>query len=130
MKATAGQPIDSRPTSPRCSTSAAEPVQARFIEALVEWSNPGSSIRAVHSYPNFGLVDASDERVIVMHHGHFVEHLYRIVSSLDYLFGDPSRGRPPTGWNGTTPAGSTSSGPRRATRATRGLTSGCSTSHW
>ena len=72
---------------------AAPPVRARFIEALVEWSSDGASIEAVHSYPNFGLVDGSGERAIVMHHGHFVEHLYRIVSSLDDLFGDPSRGR-------------------------------------
>lgn len=63
-------------------------VNGRFVSALAHWAAPETAVSVTHSYPNFGLRSADGERAVVMHHGHFVEHLYRIVSGLDDIF-DP-----------------------------------------
>ncbi len=34
-------------------------------------------------YPNLGLLDAARKRCVVLHHGHYVDPMYRAVSSLD-----------------------------------------------
>ena len=73
--------------TPLFPTDDGDAVKARFVEAVVDWAVPGSRVEVINSYPNFGLMDSSKERAVVMHHGHFIEHLYRIVSSLDLLFG-------------------------------------------
>ncbi len=70
-------------------------IPGRFVKALAEWVRPGSGIEVLHSYPNFGLVDELHQRAVVMHHGHFVEHLYRLVSALDLVFDASSPSRPP-----------------------------------
>jgi hypothetical protein len=61
-------------------------IEGRFVASLARWAEPDASVSVVHSYPNFGLADADGRRAVVMHHGHFVERLYRIVSVLDEFF--------------------------------------------
>lgn len=34
------------------------------------------------AYPNFGLVDAARRRAVVLHHGHYVDPMYRAMSTL------------------------------------------------
>ena len=34
------------------------------------------------AYPNFGLVDAARRRAVVLHHGHYVDSMYRAMSAL------------------------------------------------
>jgi len=85
------EPIHVTPMFP---SSADEGIPGRFVKALAEWVRPGSGIDVVHSYPNFGLVDEHRQRAVVMHHGHFVEHLYRLVSALDLVFDASTPTRP------------------------------------
>jgi hypothetical protein len=35
------------------------------------------------AYPNLGLLDAGRQRCVVLHHGHYVDPMYRVVSALD-----------------------------------------------
>lgn len=34
-------------------------------------------------YPNLGLLDAARQRCVVLHHGHYIDPMYRVVSTLD-----------------------------------------------
>jgi UDP-2,3-diacylglucosamine pyrophosphatase LpxH len=67
-------------------------VRDRFIEILARRGNPSSPLAVEQSYPNFGLVDESGKRAIILSHGHFVEPLYRMMSLLDTVFGSPRSG--------------------------------------
>ena len=50
--------------------------------ALLIRRHPGcEDIQVVTSYPNLGLRAETADRVAILHHGHFVEPLYRLVST-------------------------------------------------
>ena len=50
--------------------------------ALLIRRHPGcEDVRVVTAYPNLGLRAEEGDRVAVLHHGHFVEPLYRLVST-------------------------------------------------
>jgi hypothetical protein len=61
-----------------------ELVRARYIEALIARAGVTEHVTVTHSYPNYAI--ATTDRLVVMHHGHFIERLYRIVSALDDMF--------------------------------------------
>jgi UDP-2,3-diacylglucosamine pyrophosphatase LpxH len=50
------------------------------------------------AYPNFGLFDADQNRCVVFTHGHFVEPLYQLISTLKSLI-FPDRNRPEHIWD-------------------------------
>jgi len=54
-----------------------------------------SDARVRVAYPNLGLLDAASGRCVVLHHGHYVDATYRMMSSINSAFrgGD---GRPAT----------------------------------
>ncbi len=58
----------------------------RMIELLAARAEPAAPVTVLHSYPNYGIVSASAERVVVLSHGHFVEPLYRLMSLLNVVF--------------------------------------------
>jgi hypothetical protein len=63
-----------------------------FVTALLARAGyPAVTVSS--SYPNLGIHGA-DDRIVVLHHGHFIEPLYRMMSVLDDLFEAP--GPPPT----------------------------------
>ena len=66
--------------------------RGRFIEALARRAGVDAEVTVTHSYPNLAIRGEGD-RVVVMHHGHFVERLYRIMSSLDDIFDRPQASR-------------------------------------
>ncbi len=39
------------------------------------------------AYPNLGLFDAASGRCVVMHHGHYVDAIYRLMSTISSAFG-------------------------------------------
>ena len=43
------------------------------------------------AYPNFGLLSADRKRCVVFHHGHFVESMYYLMSTLKTMFFPDSR---------------------------------------
>lgn len=56
-------------------------LQAQLLSALVRRRpGPAESVRIV--YPNLGIANGSGDRVVVFHHGHFTEPLYRLMSSI------------------------------------------------
>jgi hypothetical protein len=61
------------------------PVTAQLLTALVR-RRPGLDglhVRTV--YPNLGLMNESGSRAVVYHHGHYVESMYRLVSTLNQI---------------------------------------------
>lgn len=74
-------PVD--PESPVTHLLAANnprPVRDEFVEHLAARAETGTRVAVELSYPNFGLVDRTGNRVVVLSHGHFVEPLYRVMS--------------------------------------------------
>jgi UDP-2,3-diacylglucosamine pyrophosphatase LpxH len=68
-------------------------VRDRIVELMAARAETAASITVEQSYPNLGLVDATGGRVVVLSHGHFIEPLYRAMSTLDDIF---ERGRTAT----------------------------------
>lgn len=68
------------------------PARGRFVEELIRRAGIDADVTVTHSYPNLAIRGDGD-RVVVMHHGHFIERLYRIVSSLDEVFDRPRANR-------------------------------------
>lgn len=63
------------------------PVRDRFIELLAARADPQATVTVEQSYPNLALVTESGQRAVVLTHGHFIEPLYRAISTLGDLFG-------------------------------------------
>jgi hypothetical protein len=56
--------------------------QCELLTALAR-TEPGiSDLSFELAYPNFGLVDAARRRAVVLHHGHYVDPMYRAMSAL------------------------------------------------
>ncbi|MDP8937069.1 MAG: metallophosphoesterase, partial [Actinomycetota bacterium] len=74
------------------------PVESALLNALVQRRphRAGMAVRAV--YPNMAIPSDDGRRWVVFHHGHFVESLYRVVSTVrDLLF--PERSSPVDVWD-------------------------------
>ena len=59
------------------------PVRDRLIELLAARTDTRAAITVELSYPNTGIVDATGRRAVVLSHGHFIEPLYRAMSTLE-----------------------------------------------
>jgi UDP-2,3-diacylglucosamine pyrophosphatase LpxH len=70
------------------------PVRDRFIELLAARADPDTAITVEQSYPSLGLVTTSGQRAVVLSHGHFIEPLYRVMSSLIDVFKRRQPGMP------------------------------------
>ncbi len=75
-----------------------QPVESELLTTVIR-RHPqcqGVTVRAV--YPNLGLVTPDGNRAVVFHHGHFVESIYRLMSSMkDLIF--PGRPQPQNVWD-------------------------------
>jgi hypothetical protein len=61
-------------------------VQSDLLAAVLEHMGRGD-LRIEVQYPNLGLVARNGERLVVVHHGHFVESMYLLMSALkDTIF--------------------------------------------
>lgn len=56
-------------------------LEAELLRSLVR-RRPGPADRVRVVYPNLGITNPSGDRVVVFHHGHFVEPLYRLMSTV------------------------------------------------
>ncbi|MDQ2727950.1 MAG: phosphoesterase, partial [Actinomycetota bacterium] len=59
----------------------AAPLEAELLTALVK-RRPGPADRVGIQYPNLGLFSSDRQRAVIVHHGHFVEPIYRVMSTL------------------------------------------------
>ena len=66
-------------------------VRDRIVELMAARAETQAPVTVDQSYPNFGLVGAGGNRVVVLSHGHFIEPLYRGISIINSVF---DRGRP------------------------------------
>jgi hypothetical protein len=73
-------------------------VQANFLTHLVQRSEHLASVRIMSAYPNFGILNKELHRCAVFHHGHYIESIYRLMSTLrTMLF--PQRKAPLDVWD-------------------------------
>ncbi|MDM0069832.1 metallophosphoesterase [Variovorax sp. J31P207] len=62
---------------------AASGIPSPMLTGLIHRHPALSETRVEIAYPNLGLVDAERRRCVVLHHGHYVDPMYRLVSALD-----------------------------------------------
>src|SRR5262249_44849382 len=61
------------------------PVTAALLTALVQRDEELRDVTVRTVYPNLGLVDDAESRVVLFHHGHYAEPMYRLVSTTTEL---------------------------------------------
>ena len=85
LAAPVGQPIPRLPHSVAMRPDAA--IDAAFVTGLLR-RHPGMSDAAARmSYPDLGLRFDGGRRVVVFHHGHYIQSIYRLISTVrDLLF--------------------------------------------
>ncbi len=60
-----------------------------FLDVLIHRFPPLAHLRFETVYPNYALINPSKTRGVVIHHGHFVESIYSLMTALkDSLFSD------------------------------------------
>jgi UDP-2,3-diacylglucosamine pyrophosphatase LpxH len=65
-------------------------LEAGLLSAIVQRNNPATAPRVRVVYPNLGLVAPDAKRCVAIHHGHFIESMYLLMSNLNQLmFGKP-----------------------------------------
>jgi hypothetical protein len=78
-------------------TAAAHVVESELLTALVR-RRTDSRLRVQVVYPNLGLVGSSGTSAVVLHHGHLIEPMYRLMSLVESaLF--PGRAEGPEVWD-------------------------------
>ena len=74
------------------------PVQAELLDQLARRRPHRHAINFRVSYPNMGLRSADGRTVVVFHHGHFVESIYHLMTTMkDLIF--PGRVEPTEVWD-------------------------------
>ncbi len=73
-------------------------VTAYFLTKLIQRYPHLSKTIITTAYPNFGLLGQSGEKCILFHHGHFVESIYQLMSTLKTLI-FPDRQMPKHVWD-------------------------------
>ena len=61
------------------------PVRDTLIELLAARADTRAVITVEQSYPNFAIADSAGRKAVVFSHGHFIEPLYRAMSTLQDL---------------------------------------------
>ncbi len=78
-----GDPLESPwHTTRMFPDSDSDPVRSYFLTALVRRRPNLKGLTIETFYPNYGLLSADRKRCVVFHHGHFVESIYRLLSTL------------------------------------------------
>jgi hypothetical protein len=61
------------------------PVTAQLLTAVVRRHRRLRDLHVRTVYPNLGFVNADRTRAVVYHHGHYVESMYRLVSTMNEM---------------------------------------------
>lgn len=62
-------------------------VTADLLTSIIQRQRKGSPIRVRTFYPNLGIT-GNDNRCVIVHHGHFIESMYLLMSNLNQLVFD------------------------------------------
>lgn len=74
------------------------PVFLPLLQELAARRSADHQVKFRVSYPNMGIRSDDGRTAIVFHHGHFVESIYQLMTTLkDYIF--PGRVEPVQGWD-------------------------------
>ncbi len=73
-------------------------VTAYFMTKLIQRFSHLKEAIITTAYPNFGLLNSDGKRCILFHHGHFVESIYQLMSTLKTLI-FPDRQMPKHIWD-------------------------------
>ncbi|MDP9073820.1 MAG: hypothetical protein M3N98_06510, partial [Actinomycetota bacterium] len=70
------------------------PVQSELLDNLARRRHSRHDVKFRMSYPNLGLLSEDGETAVVFHHGHYLEPIYQLMTSMkDVIFpGRPSPG--------------------------------------
>ena len=80
-----GHPLKApRHTTPMLGALDPDPFDAPLLTALVHRSG-GEDLQVQTVYPNLAFLSDDGRKGLVFHHGHFVESMYRLMSSLNEL---------------------------------------------
>jgi hypothetical protein len=69
--------------TPLFATASAAGVESELLRRLTARCPGLQDARVDVAYPNLGLVDAAQTRCVLLHHGHYTESVYRLMSTLD-----------------------------------------------
>lgn len=72
-------------------------VPSYFLTNLVKRSGHLKDEVIYTAYPNFGLFREGSQKCVIFHHGHFIETLYQLMTTVRSLF-FPNREKPRTVW--------------------------------
>ena len=75
-----------------------QPVPSFFLTDLVRCCRNVRNFQILTAYPNFGLLSEDGRQCIIFHHGHFIESLYHLMSTLKSLI-FPRRKLPQHVWD-------------------------------
>ena len=64
---------------------APKPLSSYFLSRLVNRFPHLKDFQIHVAYPNFGLIDPHKEKCVIFSHGHFIEPLYQLMSTLKNL---------------------------------------------
>lgn len=60
-------------------------LQARMLTAILRRKHKNTSTRVRAFYPNLGVVTDDRSRCVIVHHGHYIESMYQLMSSLNQI---------------------------------------------
>jgi UDP-2,3-diacylglucosamine pyrophosphatase LpxH len=63
-------------------------LRCSLLSKLIQTRDHLKGHAAKIAYPNFGLIDADHKRSVVLHHGHYVDAMYRALSRLNRWLND------------------------------------------
>jgi UDP-2,3-diacylglucosamine pyrophosphatase LpxH len=67
------------------------PTRCDFMNGIIQNNEHLKHMNVRVAYPNFGLTNPSGEKAILFHHGHFLEDIYTLMSTVKtYIFPDQS----------------------------------------
>ena len=55
---------------------------AYFLNKLIQRNNHLKDFEITTAYPNYGLLREDDSKCVIFHHGHYIESLYHLMSTL------------------------------------------------
>jgi UDP-2,3-diacylglucosamine pyrophosphatase LpxH len=62
-----------------------QPLAAELLTALAHRAGPSCDMELQTVYPNLGFVSHDGRRAVVIHHGHYVESMYTLMSTLNLM---------------------------------------------
>lgn len=63
-------------------------IKTELLTAVVERRHRDAGVHLRAVYPNLGLATADRSRAVIVHHGHYVESMYQLMSSLNQMMFD------------------------------------------